>query len=277
MKPVVKITMIPMPAPSPVRAARPIPRIIWVIVRIIVIWRGPVIVIIRLGVRNDNRGGRGRSAGLNDFSWLCRSRLIAARGRHLRLLLLLEGRHHIVLVEHRINHPFGHALLFQINDLRRIQPINGAGILNISNNGAVADFCLGQLQYLCVSRRQRNGRSARGRRCRFSWGAVWHFIFAEGVCLLAETVTGGKNHQCGGDQRCACAWKALYFHNITLFRMIQHHNLVLVAQPVKANQTTIYAIISFNASVRSTSPGERSAGGYANACGIAAGGPTRRE
>jgi hypothetical protein len=267
----------------------PIPRVIGVVIWIIIIRRSPAIVIVRLTVRNDIRRGRRRGAGL------CNRALVVRRGRlsllRLRLLLLLHllillgsRGHSGALVQHRINHRLRHTLLFQINYLRRIKPVNSAGILNIGNDGAVTDFRLRQLENLIVRGRQRRGRNCNWRGWGFGWRcccARWrHFMLPESVRVLGENPGSCHNHQCGGCQHRAFFLEALCFHNITTFlsntttslwlRIMSRECLRLQAGfPNPATRPTGLQDLA-----QSVSTFQRL--NQANACGSAAGGPTRR-
>lgn len=130
-----------VPTPTPINRHPPGPGVVIGRGRIIPIRSRPIVVINCLAVRDDIGGGRRWTARLRHCGLVIWSR----RLRLLRLLLLLlgGGRGHCrALIQHRINDPFRHSLLFQINYLRRIESVNRAGVLDITDDRTVADFCL---------------------------------------------------------------------------------------------------------------------------------------
>jgi len=175
--------------------------------------RPPVIsIIIRLIIISLcvwNNIDRRRRNGLISHRRLHRGirslRTVVVGRNLLRRRLCRRLRQLTALVQHGIEDDIGNSLLFQINDFGSAQSVNRPGILDVSDNGAVADFRLRKLQNL---------RHAVGQlRCGLVCDWRNNIGSSSGIRILRHSVSYQKSQDCNSGNCHQSFLKVLRFHN----------------------------------------------------------------
>ena len=111
------------------------------------------------------------------------------------------------LIQHGIQHIVGHTLLLEINNFARCQAVDGAGILDVTDDDAVADLGLHELQDL------RNAVGKLRRRLTRHGGLGWVDWGDGDGGILCDGAARHKNERSDGGDGQKRISKKFSFHN----------------------------------------------------------------